>query len=59
MFIHTDGVVSWVSKLQTIVVLSIAKAEYMSIIQACKEAIWITRLMEEHRHRQEKIHVVL
>ena len=55
MFTLADGVVSWLSKLQTIVALSTTEAEYMAATQACKEAIWIQRLMEELRHKQNKV----
>jgi len=48
---------SWLSKLQTVVALSTTEVEYMAATQACKEAIWIQRLMEELRHKQQKIHV--
>ena len=51
----TGGVVSWVSKLQTVVALSTTKVEYIATTQACKEAIWIKRLLKELRHKQEKI----
>jgi len=49
--------VSWVSKLQTIVTLSITEVEYMVTIQACKEAIWMRKLMGKLEHKQEKIHL--
>jgi len=55
VFTLARGVVSWLSKLQTIVVLSTTKAEYMVATQACKEAIWIQQLMEELGHKQQKI----
>ena len=42
-------------KLQTIVALSIIEAEYMTTTHAYKEAIWMERLLEEPRHKQEKI----
>jgi len=47
--------VSWVSKLRTVVALSTTEAEYMVATQACKEAIWMKKLMEELGHKQEKI----
>ena len=37
--------------------LSTTEAEYMAATQACKEAIWIQRLLEELGHGQEKISV--
>ncbi|KAH9685421.1 Integrase catalytic domain-containing protein [Citrus sinensis] len=57
MFTLVEVAVSWISKLQTIVALSTKEAEYMAAIQACKEAIWIQRLLEELRHKQEKLSV--
>ena len=55
MFTLVRGVVSWVSKLQMVVALSTTKAEYMAATQACKEAVWIQRILEEFKHKQEKI----
>jgi len=55
VFTLAGGAVSWLSKLQTVVALSTTEAEYMAATQACKEAIWIRRLMEELGHKQQKI----
>jgi hypothetical protein len=55
VFTLARGAVSWLSKLQTVVALSTTEAEYMAATQACKEAIWIQRLMEELGHMQQKI----
>jgi ATP-binding cassette subfamily B (MDR/TAP) protein 1 len=55
VFIIAGGAVSWVSKLQTVVALSTTEAEYMAATQACKEAIWMKKLMEELGHKQENI----
>jgi ATP-binding cassette subfamily B (MDR/TAP) protein 1 len=55
VFTLAGGAVSWLSKLQTVVALSTTEAEYMAATQACKEAIWIQRLMEELGHVQQKI----
>ncbi|KAH9651792.1 hypothetical protein KPL70_026888 [Citrus sinensis] len=57
VFTLAGAAVSWVSKLQTVVALSTTEAEYMAATQACKEAIWIQRLLEELGHGQEKISV--
>ncbi|KOM58517.1 hypothetical protein LR48_Vigan11g155100 [Vigna angularis] len=57
VFKLAGGVVSWLSKLQTVVALSTTEAEYMAATQACKEAIWIQRLLEELGHKQNKITV--
>ncbi|PON33119.1 hypothetical protein PanWU01x14_355340, partial [Parasponia andersonii] len=55
VFTLVEGAISWVSKLQTVVALSTTEAEYMAATQACKEAIWIQRLLEELGYKQEKI----
>ena len=55
MFTLVGGVVSWVSKLQTVVALSTTEAEYMTATQACKEAVWVKRLLKELGHKQKKI----
>lgn len=55
VFTVVGGAVSWLSKLQTVVALSTTEAEYMEATQACKEVIWIQRLLEELRYKQPKI----
>ncbi|KAH9752597.1 hypothetical protein KPL71_014753 [Citrus sinensis] len=57
VFTLAGAAVSWVSKLQTVVALSTTEAEYMAATQACKEAIWIQRLLKELGHKQQKIPV--
>ena len=57
VFTLAGAAVSWVSKLQTVVALSTTEAEYMAATQACKEAIWIQRLLEELGYKQQKIPV--
>ena len=47
--------VSWLSKLQNLVVLSITKAKCIPATQASKETILIQRLMGELRHKQQKL----
>jgi len=55
VFTLAGAVVSWLSKLQTVVALSTTEAEYMVATQACKEVIWVQRLMEELGHKEQKI----
>ena len=57
VFTLAGGAVSWLSKLQSVVALSTTEAEYMAATQACKESIWIQRLLEELGHKQQKITV--
>ena len=43
-----DGiVVSWISKLQKVVSLSLIEAEYVVVTEASKEMIWLQRFVEE------------
>ena len=39
------------------VALYTTQAEYMATTQACKEAIWVRRIMEELGHKQEKMYL--
>nr|GEU58573.1 Gag-Pol polyprotein [Tanacetum cinerariifolium] len=43
------------SKLQSVVAMSITKAEYVAAAQASKEAVWLKMLLEELGHEHEKI----
>lgn len=40
-----DGTISWSCKRQTCVALSSTEAEFVALSEACKEAIWIRRLL--------------
>ncbi|GJS43317.1 gag-pol polyprotein [Tanacetum coccineum] len=39
--------VSWVSKLQSVVAMSTTEAEYVTAAQASKESVWLKMLLEE------------
>ena len=41
------AVVSWQSKLQKCVALSITKAECIAITEGCKEALWMRKFLQE------------
>ncbi|MCO5596081.1 hypothetical protein L7F22_050139 [Adiantum nelumboides] len=47
VFTLARGAVSWCSRLQKIVALSTIEAEYISGIEASKEAIWLARLCSD------------
>ena len=48
-YIFTIGgtTVSWISKLQKVVALSIIEAEYVATTEASNEIIWLQTFMEE------------
>ena len=45
LFLMSEGPVSWLSKNQTIVALSISEAEYVAVSAATQEAVWLRRLL--------------
>src|ERR1035438_2727361 len=47
LYISAGGAVSWASKCQSLTALSTTEAEYMSVTQAAKEAIWLMALLKE------------
>ena len=47
VFMFTGGVVSWRSRLQNCTSMSTTKAEYIAVSEACKEAIWLARLVRD------------
>nr|GEV81204.1 retrovirus-related Pol polyprotein from transposon TNT 1-94 [Tanacetum cinerariifolium] len=49
------ALLSWVSKLQSVVAISTTEAEYVAAAQASKEVVWLKMLLEELGHKQEKI----
>jgi hypothetical protein len=48
-YVFTVGgiTVSWISKIQKVVSLSIKKVEYVVATEASKEMIWLHRFLEE------------
>ncbi|GJR14203.1 retrovirus-related pol polyprotein from transposon TNT 1-94 [Tanacetum coccineum] len=55
VFTLSGGIVSWVSKLQSVVAMSTTEAEYVTAAQASKESVWLKMLLEELGYKQEKI----
>ena len=45
VFMFTGGAVSWQSCLHNCVSMSTIEAEYIAIAEACKEALWLARLV--------------
>uniref|UniRef100_A0A3Q7GKJ6 Reverse transcriptase Ty1/copia-type domain-containing protein n=1 Tax=Solanum lycopersicum TaxID=4081 RepID=A0A3Q7GKJ6_SOLLC len=56
-YIHTIGgtAVSWMSRLQKFVSLSSTEVEYVAIVEARKEMIWLADYLEELGKKQNKI----
>ena len=57
VFILAKASVSWRSTLQSIVALSITKAEYMAVTEAAEEAIWLQDLFEVLGIVQKQVNV--
>ena len=57
LFIVCGCIVSWKSVLQNIVVLSTTKAEYVAIVEATKEALWLKDLVSELGMNQRSVMV--
>ena len=47
VFSLCGGAVSWKSKKETVVALSTCEAEYISICSATKEAVWLSRIVND------------
>ncbi|MCO5582215.1 hypothetical protein L7F22_036107 [Adiantum nelumboides] len=45
LYTFAGGAISWFSRLQSCTTLSTTEAEYVAASDACKEAIWLTRLV--------------
>ena len=50
----SGGVVSWQSRLQKCVALSTTEAEYISIIEASKELLWMKKFLQELGLQQKR-----
>ncbi|KAH9292550.1 hypothetical protein KI387_042265, partial [Taxus chinensis] len=48
------GVVSWASKKQPIVTLSLVEAEYVAAIGAACQAVWMRRVLTDLQQKQEE-----
>ena len=54
LIIFSGGVVSWQSRLQKCVALSTTEAEYIAIVEASKELLWMKKFLQELGLQQER-----
>ena len=47
MMAFAGGVISWQSRLQKCVAVSTTEAEYIVIVEGCKEMLWLKRFFHE------------
>ena len=52
-----DNTISWSSSLQSVVALSTTESEYMALVEAVKEGMWLRDLAEELRFRQDTVEI--
>lgn len=50
VFIVNGGIVSWTCRKQNCVALSSTEAEFIALSEACKEAVWLRRLLNDLQH---------
>ena len=54
MMTFAGGAVSWQSRLQKCVALSTTEAEYIAVVEASKELLWMKKFLQELGINQEK-----
>ena len=59
LIIFLGRAVSWKSKLQKCVALSTIEAEYIAIIEASKELLWMKKFLQELGLQQKKVSTLL
>jgi hypothetical protein len=59
IFMMGGGVISWSSKQQPTIALSMIKAEYMASTQTTKKNIWMTKFMKELRYMKKNKAMVI
>ena len=52
-----SNTISWRSSLQIVVALSTTEAEYMALVEAVKEGIWLRGLAEELGFKQDTVEI--
>src|SRR5579871_3211657 len=59
VFIFAGGAISWSSKLQETVALSLTESEYIAVTQASREAIWFGKLLQEIGYSQDREIIII
>ncbi|XP_062558190.1 uncharacterized protein LOC134223071 [Armigeres subalbatus] len=59
VFLYAGGVISWASRRQSSVTLSTMEAEYVALTEACQEAIWLRRLLQDFSEKQIEPTIVM
>lgn len=57
-FLYAGAAISWISRKQSCVTLSSMEAEYVSLSEACQEAIWLRSLLQDFGQRQETATII-
>ncbi|CAA0832630.1 cysteine-rich RLK (RECEPTOR-like protein kinase) 8 [Striga hermonthica] len=55
VFTYGETAVSWISKLQKIVILSTTEAEYVAVTEAAKELVWLQNFLNELGRPQKDV----
>ncbi|XP_033231491.1 secreted RxLR effector protein 161-like [Belonocnema kinseyi] len=45
--------ISWACRKQTCVALSSTEVEYVALVEACQEGVWVRRLLEDMKQKQQ------
>jgi len=53
LFKYLGAPITWSSKKQALVTLSLSEAEYVALSEAAKEAIWIRRLLQDFNEHSD------
>ena len=57
VFVVTECIISWKAELQDTIVLLMAEVEYIAVVEASKEALWLRGLVEMFSIVQDSVRV--
>ena len=58
VFMVGGNTINWRSSLQSVVALSMTEAEYMALVEAVKEGMWLRGLAEELGFKQDTVEIM-